>query len=288
MEEQIEVRIMNNGSQIPTIGFGAYQLGSPEECEKTISQALESGFRLIDTAAMYGNEVSIGRAIKHNPLSRHDIFVTSKIWHTDAGYDATMKAVERCLSNFDFDYIDMMLIHQPIGDYYGSWRALENLYDQGCIRAIGVSNFYEDRLVDLLAHCHIPPAVNQVECHLYNQRDSLLTLMRNYNIIMQAWSPFTRHKINVFNNAALQVLSEKHGKSPAQITLRWLLQRGIIALPKSSSPAHIQENYAIFDFSLSKMDMALLSYQNEDHYLENHHTATGIQRLLEKPFPHNT
>lgn len=282
MEEKIEFRIMNNGSMIPTLGFGAYKLENPEACEKAIHTALDTGFRLIDTAAMYGIEKEVGAAIKSSSVDRFDIFVTSKIWHSDAGYDNTMRAVEKSLKNFDFSYLDMMLIHQPIGDYYGSYRALEELYEQGVIRAIGVSNFYEDRLIDLLGHCQIPPTVNQVECHLYNQRQDLLDIMRDHNIIMQAWSPFTRGKINTFANAAVCVLSEKHSKTPSQIILRWLLQRGIIALPKAANPDHIRENYDIYDFSLSKMDMALLSHQNEDLYLENHHTASGIQRLLDK------
>lgn len=280
MEERLDYRILNTGSAIPAIGYGTYKTGFFEESATAVHQALKTGYRLLDTAQFYNNEDAVGEGIKRSGISRHDIFITTKVWHNHAGYDSTLVAVEDSLRKLDTSYLDMVLVHQPIGDYYGTWRAFERLYDEGVIRAIGVSNFYEDRLIDLLYHCNVPPAVDQIECHLFNQRKSLIDVMRAHKVVPQAWSPFTRGKLPIFEHPVLRSLSEKYGKSMYQIILRWHIQRGVIPLPKAADTAHMVNNLDVFNFKLSLIDMDVLATLDQRNFLENHHTVAGLERLL--------
>lgn len=280
MEERMDYRILNNGSMMPNLGFGAYKIGDRDTVASVINDAINTGYRLIDTAAYYGSEGGIADAIQSNSIKRVDMFLQSKLWHTDAGYDKTLQAVEKSLKALNTHYIDLYLVHQPIGDYYGSWRALEELVDQGVIMAIGTSNFYEDRLADLWHHARIKPAVNQIECHPFNQRKDLIEWMRQHQVVAQAWSPFTRNRLPIFDNPIIRSLSEKHSVHMRQIVLRWLLQRGIVALPKASSLAHMQENFNIWDFKLSRADMDAMELIDQREFLENHHTAKGLERLI--------
>lgn len=281
MEERMDFRILNNGSFIPSIGFGTYKAGSDAETEQIVMNALSAGYRLLDTAAMYQNEEAIGRAMAQSDINRSDIIVSTKIWHTDAGYDNTMRAIESSLKKLNTDYIDIMLVHQPIGDYYGSWRAMEELYDQNVLRALGTSNFYADRLVDLIHHANVKPAVNQVECHPFNQRQPLWQVMRQYQVVGMAWSPFTRDRQPVLDHPIIKSLAEKYGKTKHQIILRWHIQRGFIPLPKASSLEHMQSNFDVFDFKLTNIDMDVMELLDQRAFLENHHAAAGIERLLQ-------
>ena len=281
MEERMDFRILNNGSFIPSIGYGTYKTGSEGETEQAVTNALNVGYRLLDTAAYYGNEEAVGRGIKASGVNRTDIIITTKIWHTDAGYDNTMRAVESSLKKLDTNYIDIMLVHQPLGDYYGSWRAMEELYDQNVLRGLGLSNFYEDRLIDLLYHCNVKPVVNQIECHPFNQRQSLLQLMRKHQVVGMAWSPFTRDRQPIFDYPIIKSLSETYGVSKHQIILRWHIQRGIIPLPKANNVSHMESNFDVFDFKLTNIDMDVMELLDQQDFLEDHHTAPGLERLLQ-------
>lgn len=281
MEERMDFRILNNGSFIPSIGYGTYKTGGEGETEQAVTNALNVGYRLLDTAAYYGNEEAVGKGIKASGIKRTDIIVTTKIWHTDAGYDNTMRAVESSLKKLDTNYIDIMLVHQPLGDYYGSWHAMEELYDQNVLRGLGLSNFYEDRLIDLLYHCNVKPVVNQIECHPFNQRQSLIQLMRKHQIVGMAWSPFTRDRQPVFDHPIIKSLAEKYGVSKHQIILRWHIQRGIIPLPKANNVSHMESNFNVFDFKLTNIDMDVMELLDQQDFLEDHHTALGLERLLQ-------
>ena len=281
MEERMDFRILNNGSFIPSIGYGTYKTGTEGETEQAVSNALGVGYRLLDTAAYYGNEEAVGRGIKASGVNRTDIIITTKIWHTDAGYDNTMRAVESSLKKLDTNYIDIMLVHQPLGDYYGSWRAMEELYDQNVLRGLGLSNFYEDRLIDLLYHCNVKPVVNQIECHPFNQRQSLIQLMRKHQVVGMAWSPFTRDRQPIFDHPIIKSLAEKYGVSKHQIILRWHIQRGIIPLPKANNVSHMESNFDVFDFKLTNIDMDVMELLDQQNFLEDHHTAPGLERLLQ-------
>ena len=281
MEERMDFRILNNGSFIPSIGYGTYKTGTEGETEQAVCNALGVGYRLLDTAAYYGNEEAVGRGIKASGVNRTDIIITTKIWHTDAGYDNTMRAVESSLKKLDTNYIDIMLVHQPLGDYYGSWRAMEELYDQNVLRGLGLSNFYEDRLIDLLYHCNVKPVVNQIECHPFNQRQSLLQLMRKHQVVGMAWSPFTRDRQPIFDHPIIKSLAEKYGVSKHQIILRWHIQRGIIPLPKANNVSHMEANFDVSDFKLTNIDMDVMELLDQQDFLEDHHTAPGLERLLQ-------
>lgn len=280
MEERMDFRILNNGSFIPSIGFGTYKTGDLVESEQAVINALQAGYRLIDTAQMYKNEEAIGKGIAQSSINRSDIIITTKIWHTDMGYDNTMRAVESSLKALNTNYIDILLIHQPVGDYYGSWRAMEELYDQNVLRALGVSNFYEDRLIDLLYHCNVKPAINQIECHPFNQRQELVDLMRMHQVVGMSWSPFTRDRQAIFDHPIIKSLAEKYGRTKHQIVLRWHIQRGLIPLPKASSLEHMTDNFNVFDFKLTNIDMDVMELLDKQDYLENHHTAAGLERVI--------
>ncbi|MEH6994857.1 aldo/keto reductase [Neobacillus drentensis] len=247
--------ILNNGVEMPILGFGVFQMNDPKECEQAVYDALMAGYRLIDTAASYLNEEAVGRAIKRSEVPREELFITTKLWVQDAGYESTKKAFAKSLDRLQLDYLDLYLIHQPFGDVHGSWRAMEELYREGKIKAIGVSNFHPDRLIDLIIHNEIIPAVNQVETHPFNQQIESAQFMHENNVQIQSWGPFAEGKNDIFQNDVLVSIAEKHNKSVAQVILRWLTQRGVVSIPKSVRQERIIENFNIFDFELSQEDM---------------------------------
>jgi len=247
--------ILNNGVEMPILGFGVFQIQDENECEQAVYDAIMAGYRLIDTAASYLNEKAVGRAIKRSGVSREELFITTKLWVQDTGYERTKKAFENSLERLQLEYLDLYLIHQPFGDVYGSWRAMEELYREGKVRAIGVSNFYPDRLVDLMIHNEVVPAVNQVETHPFCQQIESAKLMKENNVQIESWGPFAEGKNNMFQNEVLVSIAEKHNKSVAQVILRWLTQRGVVAIPKSVRKERIIENFNIFDFELNGEDM---------------------------------
>ena len=247
--------LLNNGVEMPILGFGVFQIQDEKECEQAVYDALMAGYRLIDTAASYLNEEAVGRAIKRSGVAREELFITTKLWVQDTGYEKTKKAFEKSLERLQLDYLDLYLIHQPFGDVYGSWRAMEELYREGKIRAIGVSNFYPDRLTDFIIHNEVVPAVNQVETHPFNQQIESARLMKENNVQIESWGPFAEGKNNMFQNEVLASIAESHNKPVAQVILRWLTQRGVVVIPKSVRKERIIENFNIFDFELSQEDM---------------------------------
>lgn len=246
---------LNNGNKMPLEGFGVFQITDPLECEKVVLQALENGYRLIDTAAAYFNEQAVGQAIRKSQIARQEIFVTTKLWIQDYGYDNAKKAIDTCLENLGLEYIDLILLHQAFGDYYGAYRALEDAYKEGKIKSIGVANFYPDRLVDLCMNMEITPAVNQIECHPFFQREEDIKIAQEYGVQIEAWGPFAEGGHNIFQHPVLIKIGEKYGKSAAQVVLRWNIQRGVIVIPKSVHENRIRENIDIWDFELSERDM---------------------------------
>jgi len=249
---------LNNGVQMPILGFGVFQVPDPAECERSVRDAIDVGYRLLDTATSYGNEEAVGTAIRKHGIDRKELFVTTKLWIEDATYEGAKAAFERSLNKLQLDYLDLWLIHQPYGDVYGAWRAMEELYEAGRIRAIGVSNFYPDRLVDFVLHNKIVPAVNQIEIHPFHHQDDAQQILQEYGVQPEAWGPFAEGKNGLFTNELLQSIGEKHGKSIAQVVLRWLLQRNIVAIPKSVRKERMAENFAIFDFELDQEDVAAI------------------------------
>ena len=246
---------LNNGVEMPILGFGVFQMRDENECEQAVYDAIMAGYRLIDTAASYLNEEAVGRAIKRSGVPREELFITTKLWVQDAGYESTKKAFANSLKRLQMDYLDLYLIHQPFGDVHGSWRAMEELYREGKIKAIGVSNFYSDRLIDLIIHNEVVPAVNQVETHVFNQQIESHNFMKENNVQIESWGPFAEGKNNMFQNETLVSIAENYNKSVAQVVLRWLIQRGVVAIPKSVRKERIIENFNIFDFELSLKDM---------------------------------
>jgi len=247
--------ILNNGVEMPIIGFGVYQIPDANECEQAVYDAITTGYRLIDTAASYLNEEAVGRAIKRSGVPREKLFITTKLWVQDTGYENTKKAFEKSLGKLQLDYLDLYLIHQPFGDVFGSWRAMQELYREGKVKAIGVSNFRDDRLLDLTLRNEVFPAVNQVETHPFCQHIESAKLMKEYNVQIESWAPFAEGRNDLFHNEVLVSVSEKHRKSVAQVVLRWLTQRGVVVIPKSVRKERIIENFNIFDFELSQEDM---------------------------------
>ncbi|CAM4026296.1 aldo/keto reductase [Lederbergia lenta] len=246
---------LNNGVEMPILGFGVFQMQDENECEQAVYDAIMAGYRLIDTAASYLNEEAVGRAIKRSGVPSEELFITTKLWVEDTGYERTKIAFQKSLERLQLDYLDLYLIHQPFGDVYGSWRAMEELYREGKIKAIGVSNFYPDRLTDFIIHNEVVPAVNQVETHVFNQQIESAKLMKENNVQIESWGPFAEGKNNMFKNELLTSIAEKYNKSVAQVVLRWLTQRGVVAIPKSVRKERIIENFNIFDFELSQEDM---------------------------------
>lgn len=247
--------ILNNGIEMPLLGFGVFQVTDLAECERSVIDAIETGYRLIDTAQSYGNEEAVGRAIKSSGVTREDLFITTKVWIQSNGYEGTKKAFDNSLKKLQLDYLDLYLIHQPYGDVYGAWRAMEELYKEGKVRAIGVSNFHPDRLMDLIVHNEIVPAVNQIETHPFHQQNDTQQFLKDNNVQIESWGPFAEGKNNIFHNELLQSIATKYNKSIAQVILRWLTQRGVIAIPKSVRKERMEENINIFDFELTAEDM---------------------------------
>ena len=271
---------LNNGVQMPLEGFGVFQVPNAAECEQVVSDALKVGYRLIDTAAAYMNEEAVGNAIRTSGIPRKDLFITTKLWIQDVDYESAKKAFETSLNKLGLEYLDLYLIHQPFHDYYGAWRAMEELYKEGRIRAIGVSNFYPDRLVDLCMNAEIIPAVNQVECHPFFQQKDALKVMKEYGVQPEAWGPFAEGKNDFFQNPTLSEIATKYGKSVAQVALRWNVQRGVVVIPKSVHQERIQENFNIWDFELSKKDMETISGMDIGHSeIFNHFTADTAKWL---------
>lgn len=254
----METKILNNGVEMPVLGFGVYQVDEAI-CERCVSEALAAGYRSIDTAAAYMNERAVGRAVRRSGIPRGELFITTKLWVQDAGYESAKRAFAASLERLQLDYLDLYLIHQPFGDVYGAWRAMEELYREGKVRAIGVSNFQPDRLVDLILHNEVVPAVNQVETHPFCQQAEETGIMARYGVQVEAWAPFAEGRNNLFGNEVLTDLAAKHRKSVAQVVLRWLIQRGIVVIPKSVHKERMAENIDVFDFTLPPEDMARIA-----------------------------
>ena len=258
---------LNNGINMPLLGFGVFQLTDHDLCKESVLTALQTGYRLLDTAACYGNERAVGDAIRESGIDREDVFVTSKVWIQDAGYENTRASFEKTLKNLQTDYLDLYLIHMPYGDYHGSWRAMEELYREGRIRAIGVCNFLPDRLIDLILSHDVVPAVNQVELHPFCQQRSLRQVMEAYRIAPMAWAPFAEGQHGLFTDPLLTAIGGPYGKSPAQVVLRWLQQKHIVAIPKSVHAERIQQNFDVHDFALSPADMVQIDALDLGHSL---------------------
>ncbi len=250
---------LNNGVDIPFLGFGVFQIADPDVCERSVVDAIQSGNSHIDTAASYGNEEAVGRGILRSGAAREKLFVTTKLWIQADGYEGTLKAFDRSLKRLQMDYVDLYLIHQPYGDVYGEWRAMEALYQQGKIRAIGVSNFQPDRIIDLMIHNKITPAVNQIEVNPFQQQIDTQKFLQDNSVKVEAWAPFAEGKNNIFQNETLLSIAARHNKTAAQVILRWVLQRGIITLAKTTSKERMLENISVFDFELSAEDLEAIA-----------------------------
>lgn len=277
---------LNNGVAMPLLGFGVFQVNDAEECERSVAEAIRVGYRLIDTAAAYGNEGSVGDAIKRSGVTREELFVTTKLWIQDAGYESAREAFERSMQRLQLEYLDLYLIHQPFGDVYGAWRAMEQLYREGRVRAIGVSNFHPDRLMDLIVHNEVVPAVNQIETHPFNQQVEAQKFLQENNVQIESWGPFAEGRNNIFENEVLRSIAAKHAKSVAQVIVRWLTQREVVAIPKSVRPERIKENFTIFDFALSPEDMAAIAtLDTKTSSFFDHRDPAVVKRLGEAKRP---
>jgi 2,5-diketo-D-gluconate reductase A len=250
---------LNNGLPMPVLGFGVFQIADPKECERAVIDAIESGYRLIDTAASYMNEGAVGQGVRDSGVRREDLFVTSKLWVQHTGYERTKDAIDKSLQRLHMDYLDLFLIHQPFGDVHGSWRAMEEAYHAGKLRAIGVSNFHPDRLMDIIAFNEIVPAVNQVEINPFHQQAEAVTFMQANGVLAEAWVPFAEGRNKLFQNEVLTAIADRHGKTVGQVVLRWLVQRNIVALAKTVRRERMAENLDIFDFMLGDEDMGAIA-----------------------------
>jgi 2,5-diketo-D-gluconate reductase A len=278
--------ILNNGVRMPILGFGVYQIPDAEECERAVFDALSVGYRLIDTAAAYLNEEAVGRAIRRSGVPRDQVFVTTKLWIQDHGYETTIAAFERSMRRLQLDYLDLYLIHQPFSDVHGSWRAMEQLHKEGRIRAIGVSNFHPDRLTDLIVHNTVVPVVNQIETHVFHQQVGTQKFLEEQGVQLQSWGPFAEGRNNMFENEVLVSLARKHRKSVAQVVLRWLTQRGIATIPKSVRRERIAVNFDVFGFQLSSDEMqALTALDTGKSLFLDHRDPATVKWLGEVKFP---
>jgi len=271
---------LNNGIEMPQIGYGVYQV-SPDECERCVSDALKTGYRMIDTAQAYYNEEGVGRAVKNSGINRSDIFIVSKVWISNYGYEKAKASIDESLRKLQTDYIDLMLLHQPFCDRYGAYRALEDAYREGKLRAIGVSNFYPDHFIDLASNVDIVPAVNQVETHVFNQQTEAQKIMEEFGTHIMSWGPLAEGRNNLFSNETLTKTGNSHGKSVAQIALRWLIQRGVIIIPKSVHIERMEQNLDIFDFELSDEEMAEIATLDTGKSLFfDHHDAETTKLFM--------
>lgn len=271
---------LNNGMKMPVIGFGVFQITDKEECERVVLDAIEVGYRLIDTAQAYGNEEAVGEAIAKSSVPREELFITTKVWISNSGYEKAKASIESSLKKMKLDYLDLVLIHQPVNDYYGTYRAMQDLYKEGKIKAIGVSNFYPDRLVDLALFNEVKPAVNQIEINPFHQQLDAQTYNQKYNVQLQAWAPFAEGKNGMFENQDLKTIGEKYNKSVAQVILRWLLQRGIVPLAKTVNKERMLQNIDVFNFKLSEDDMnKISSLDKKESSFFNHQEASAVEML---------
>ncbi|WP_163533956.1 aldo/keto reductase [Helicobacter suis] len=275
----MEFVTLNNGVKIPILGFGVFQIPD-DACEKAVLEAIECGYRLIDTAQMYQNEKGVGSAVKKTSVPREELFITTKVWFSNAGEKKAKASVECSLREMQLDYLDLVLIHQPFNDYYGTYRALEDLYKEGKLRCIGVSNFYPDRLADLVSFTQVVPAINQIEINPFNQQIKAQETMQKYKVQPQAWGPFAEGRNNIFSHPTLQKIANKHNKSIAQVILRWLVQREIVVLFKSDKKARMIENSQIFDFSLPSEDMETIAQMDQQQSAFFDHRDPGALEFL--------
>lgn len=276
----MEYVTLSNGVKMPILGYGVYQV-TPEECERCVSDALSVGYRSIDTAQAYFNEQNVGDAVHKSGISRENIFLTTKVWISNAGEKKAARSIEDSLRKLQTDYIDLLLIHQPLGDYYGTWRAMEAAYKAGKVRAIGVSNFYPDRFIDLAEHTDIKPMVNQVETHVFNQQVKAQEIMKKYGTQIMSWGPFAEGRNDFFTNPVLAGIGTKYGKSVAQVALRYLLQRNVVLIPKSTHIERMRQNFDIFDFTLTDEDMtAITALDKEESLFFSHYEPDTVNFLL--------
>ncbi|TVY09080.1 aldo/keto reductase [Paenibacillus cremeus] len=271
---------LNNGVKMPILGYGVFQIPDHEQCERCVLDAIEVGYRLIDTAQGYGNEAAVGKAIRKCGVPREELFITTKIWISTYGYENAKKSIEGSLERLQLDYIDLLLIHQPFNDYYGTYRAMEELYKEGKLRAIGVSNFYPDRLIDLIKFNEVVPAVNQVETHVFNQQVKAREIMKKYGVQIQAWAPFAEGKNNLFSNETLNAIGDKYNKSSAQVALRYLIQIGVSVIPKTVNKERMKQNIEVFDFELTTEDMdAIAALDRRETLFFSHYDPEQVERL---------
>lgn len=273
--------VLSNGVRMPQLGYGVYQV-TKEECERCVLNALKAGYRLIDTAQSYFNEEEVGSAIKKSNIPREEIFLTTKVWIENYGYEACKASIEKSMEKLQTDYLDLLLLHQPFSDYYGAWRALEEYYEAGKIRAIGISNFYPDRMIDIATFARIKPMINQVESHPYHQQQESKNWHDKYGIQMEAWAPFGEGRGDMFADPVLSELGAKYGKTVAQIILRWHLQRGIVIIPKSVHYDRMVENFSVFDFELSDEDMNVIKKLNKEDSLFFNHQDPEMVKWFDK------
>lgn len=276
----MEFVTLNNGVKMPLEGFGVFQVPDPAQCEQAVLDAIASGYRLIDTAAAYMNEKAVGEAIKKSGVPREELFITTKLWVQDASYEAAKKAIQTSLDNLGLSYLDLYLIHQPMGDYVGAYRAMEEAYKEGKLKAIGVCNFYPHRLADLCETVEVIPAVNQVELHPFFQQENALALMKEYGVVPEAWGPFAEGNHGIFTHPVLTAIGQKYGKSAAQVALRWNVQRGVVVIPKSVHKERIEQNMNIWDFQLSDEDMAEIAKLDIGHSEIVDHSDPAFVKML--------
>ena len=276
----MEFVTLNNGVKMPLEGFGVFQVPDPAQCEQAVLDAIASGYRLIDTAAAYMNEKAVGEAIKKSGVPREELFITTKLWVQDASYEAAKKAIQTSLDNLGLSYLDLYLIHQPMGDYVGAYRAMEEAYKEGKLKAIGVCNFYPHRLADLCETVEVIPAVNQVELHPFFQQENALALMKEYGVVPEAWGPFAEGNHGIFTHPVLTAIGQKYSKSAAQVALRWNVQRGVVVIPKSVHKERIEQNMNIWDFQLSDEDMAEIAKLDIGHSEIVDHSDPAFVKML--------
>lgn len=276
----MEFVTLNNGVKMPLEGFGVFQVPDPAQCEQAVLDAIASGYRLIDTAAAYMNEKAVGEAIKKSGMPREELFITTKLWVQDASYEAAKEAIQTSLDNLGLSYLDLYLIHQPMGDYVGAYRAMEEAYKEGKLKAIGVCNFYPHRLADLCETVEVIPAVNQVELHPFFQQENALALMKEYGVVPEAWGPFAEGNHGIFTHPVLTAIGQKYGKSAAQVALRWNVQRGVVVIPKSVHKERIEQNMNIWNFQLSDEDMAEIAKLDIGHSEIVDHSDPAFVKML--------
>ncbi|WP_127535735.1 aldo/keto reductase [Paenibacillus illinoisensis] len=278
----MEYVTLNNGVQMPILGYGVYQIPDQDECEKCVLDAISVGYRSIDTAQAYRNEEAVGRAIKKSGVPREEFFITTKVWISNAGYEKAKASIEESLRKLQLDYLDLLLIHQPFNDYYGTYRAMEEYYKAGKIRAIGVSNFYPDRYIDLVQFSEVVPAVNQVETHVFNQQAKAHEIMKKYNTQIESWGPFAEGRNDLFTNATLQEIGNQYNKSTAQVALRFLIQRGVVVIPKTVNKDRMEQNLNVFDFQLTAQDMEkITALDTEQSAFFSHYDPQTVEFLTD-------